>query len=57
MHQQQPSHETKLTNGKIGIVHSLQTLVATDANPDLGFLNHAHVVRPVTNGQRHGGRF
>ena len=41
----------KLCDGEVRGVGRLQALVAGDADPDIGFLDHGHVVGAVADGQ------
>lgn len=52
--QQQPLQVAKLGNTVIGSEHRLQTFLATDADADVGRLDHRHVVGTITDGQRNG---
>ena len=54
VHQQQALEEAELADGVVGRVYRLQTLLACNADTDLGRLDHRHVIGTVADGQRDG---
>ena len=52
MHQEQLSQIAKLPNSNVGAACCLQALHTTDANSNVGSLNHGDVVGTVTNSKQ-----
>jgi hypothetical protein len=52
MREQQDRQVSELCDGVVGRIDCLHTLLAADANADVGFLDHRHVVGAVSNGER-----
>lgn len=48
--------EPKLRDGEVAAVDRLAALLSGDADTHVGLLDHAHVVRPVSDGQSHRHR-
>ncbi len=48
MHQQQWLEEPELSDGVVGGIDSLDTLLAADAHTDVSRLNHVHIVCAIT---------
>mmetsp|Transcript_51619 Transcript_51619/g.136348 ORF Transcript_51619/g.136348 Transcript_51619/m.136348 type:complete len:478 (+) Transcript_51619:1954-3387(+) len=53
MHKQQPLEIMELPDGNIGVVYSLPPLAASDPDANMRCLDHGHIVRTVSDGQRH----
>lgn len=53
VHQQQVDQVAELGHGKVGGHHGLHALLAADAHPDVGRLDHGHVIGTVADSQGH----
>ena len=54
--EKEATEEAELSDGIIRSAGRLQALHSRDADSDMGFLDHGHVVGTVADGQRHGLR-
>jgi len=54
VNEQQLLEEAELADGDVGRARRLQTLVARDADANMGSLNHRHIVGAVSNGEQDG---
>lgn len=52
MHEQQSLQESELADGEVRGHGSLHAFLPTNPHADVRGLQHVHVVRPVTDGQR-----
>jgi hypothetical protein len=51
MDQKQVCQKSKLCNGKVTSHNSLHPLLSTNSNSNVGSLDHADIIGPITNAQ------